>query len=333
MSTRHAAALIVIAACAWAALAAAEPPTSDGLAADALHRTAVAAAHADDWPAAIAAWEAAAKAAPHWKYKLNLASAYAHSKQWLPAFEALGRARTLGLPEKYAERAALLETRITEKLRLDHAWIEVSVHPPGAAISSNGQPMTFLEAGRWVPGAQTSIEAAAQGHQTVRRTLDHPVGGRYSYTLTLELEPKPLPKPAAVARPAPAPARAAITIEKQSGFSSTLTWAVLGSGVAVAVSGAAVLGWSQSLLSDIEDLNRTAADYDAYSPEYDSLASQHTAAEIAGAVLLSAGAAAAVTGAVLLVLDGSNPTEASPATSVSPALLNGGGGLSATVRF
>ena len=311
--------------------AVAAPPEDPAAAAERLHEQAVAEAKRGQWPQAIRDWEAATALHVSWKYALNLASAYAFRKEWMPAWEALDRARGLDLPADRREAWTRLRDQIEAELLGTYAWIELSVEPPDATVLRGGEVWRPpLRA--WVKSPLTQVRVHREGYAADERGWSHPVGGRYARTIRLV--------------PTASAAREVRLIEDEAGRSErdpelvaldapatfgAWKWTLVASAAATLAVGAGLVGWSEQLSSDASDLNAHPPDKGAYDAEYDRLQERYRASRIAGWTLTGVGGALGVAAAVLFVLDGRDPRDA--ALTAAPLLLPGGGGFVGVAHF
>lgn len=89
-------------------------------------------------------------------------------------------------------------------------------------------------------------------------------------------------------------------------------WSCVGGGLGVLAAGIGLLAWSQELAADLDDLNTDGTrlagmTYDEYATRYEDEHDRFVATRISGAVLTGVGAAAMLTGTVLLILDDAQP--------------------------
>ena len=281
----------------------------------------------------------------------------AHSLMALPQLSfMIGRClEVLGQP---AEAAAAFERALTEspgaalRQRIESELAEVreklrvgrlvlTIDPPGTELRVDGRLV-----------GRAPLDPLALEPGTHRLSLSHPErksleaiveiagGAERSLELTLDARPEPPPPEpppddvgdGAAGDPDDPPV---VVAASRRWYHSTAGWAVLGSGLAVAAGGGALLGVAEMERADVRRaVDQLRAGEDPSLSHGDAHAKQERAdaEEIAGWVLVGVGGAAVVTSIVLFVtLGGAEP--AAPTTVLAPTLLPGGGGLSLGGRF
>ncbi|TNF34933.1 MAG: PEGA domain-containing protein [Deltaproteobacteria bacterium] len=365
--------------------------------AEQLHLKAREAYEAKQLKRAIELWREAYDAHAVWKYAYNLANALREDGQYAQAWDYVGRAEALGVPDEYAAYVLDLRSFIRAELTRDHALLTLTVDPPDALVIRNGavwpapepDPTRDRPAPRemWTRDAASEVVVSKDGYvpQTLawrhgdgvheRRVVLLPVPrpGTLSVSGTpvgavIVLDDEPVGSLPALRLPvdpgkhvlaARAPGyvieRRPITIESERELHVDFTlepeialgsradlatpgWIVVGSSAALIMVGAGFTGWADNTATDLADLNASApgsVDYDTYRRRYDALRSDFDTRRDVGAVLLGIGAAAAVTGVVLLVIDATRddaPRQAVlPLAAITP--LPGGASVSAGVAF
>jgi len=120
---------------------------------------------------------------------------------------------------------------------------------------------------------------------------------------------------------------------------ATPGWVSIGSGAALLLTGAGFLMWADSTSADITKLNESAPgsiEYPAYEDQYNALKSDFDTRRDAGAVFVGIGAAAALTGIVLVVIDATSDSGPEPNKGVVPIAVSplpGGAAFTGEVRF
>lgn len=320
-----------------------------------LHKTAVAAARGGKWKTAIDRWRAAEALYPHWKYAFNLASALEHIGDTMTAWEAGQRAIDTGLPDSRRDQIDGIMHRLEERLFLAHAFLELDVQPAGATVTRDGNAWDGTRKG-WTHTSASLIVVHADGYLPKTQLWRHPNGARATLAVNLikapmlaranvpaerpkgrapGVAPTVMKRPKVVPAKKPKPVIKPRTPPEEGPDLGMIGWATLGSGVAVAAGGAGLIAWSGTLRVDGRGINQDASDWDQYGNEYDAAKSRYEAVQLGGWVMTGVGAAAAVTGAILLVIDSTRSSEedTGTTTTLAPLPLAGGGGVSAEVRF
>lgn len=209
-----------------------------------------------------------------------------------------------------------------EKLPERGTLVVVGV-PSGAEVRLDGAVVGRLpraEVSDLAPGPH-EIRVVEAGFEAQTRPTSVAAGQTVEVTVSL----KAAPRPVAVTVVAPVPRL----------HTAVWGWATLGTGAAALATGAAMYGWAGSLADDVQALNAAPgehADFQSYADDYDAKVERRDSAVLTGHVLMGVGAALAVTGGVLLLMDGVEE-EGEATTRVSWTLLPSGAAVQANVRF
>jgi len=322
--------------------AATEPPTPDEIAAK-LHDKARRAYKRGRRGVAVELWRAAESAHPFWKYAYNLANVLYETRKHPEAWQACQRAAALGMPAKYAVQQTELRAKIEAALLKTHAFVALTVQPADARATRDGADW---EAPRrvWLTTAKSTIEVVKTDFEPTRFVWSHAIGKRHQRTVTLKAVKKPEPPPPPLVDKTPPVVDKAPIVAKapepeppieapvvtSSMVMPVAGWSSLAAGLGGIAAGAVFFAQADGLARDAETLNETASDFDAYSPEYDRIDKDRSSALTVGGILTGIGAAAAITGAVLLILDASEDV---PSATVAPMPTPGGGGIQGVIRF
>lgn len=264
--------------------------------------------------------------------------AYASAKleRWLEAWEALDRVEGYGdLPAEHADNVRTLRTEVRQALLKDHAFVSLTVSPPGASVLRDGREWPEPRK-TWTRQTRSEIRVSAPGYVAKEQIWTHHIGQVHRSVIRLK-KPKPKPKPAVqVEKPKPAPV-VAKPLPPDDGPSSLAIggWTSVGIGVAAVAGGAVMFVLADGIASDLDALSndtgelRKMGSYQAYDERFQLENQRRETAVTMGWVVTGVGLAAAVTGAVLLVMD----DESEPGAGVAPLILPGGGGMRGVVRF
>lgn len=184
------------------------------------------------------------------------------------------------------------------------ARLEVRSTPPGAAVSIDGSPVGVSGMAFGVSAGRHTVSVELEGHEVAAREVDLPPGK--TTVLEVKLQPRAA-VPAPPDRPAPGP-----------GFFSArvFKWVTLGVAVAGLAAGISLIAIDGQPTCDESFPNMEC-------PEVrDTLA--------AGAVLTALGGAAGLASGYLFYRDA---RDGGRSATVAPALLPGGVGLAATLRY
>ena len=266
---------------------------------------------------AVAAFKLAYEADPHPRFLFNTARSYDKKGDLEAALEFLVRyVEEETDPEERADGQAELEI-LEQRLKESHAPLDLTATPEGAmvVIRGGGRELTMsVPVSRWLKAGSWQITVSAPGHDSWERRIVVEAGApkRFEVELREEAaaapppaeEPKPrTPKPKPAESPPPA---AAAEAPGGEGGGSLVPWLAMGAGGALLAGGAAfavLAGQSQ----DARDaLKGTGAFYDDVQAKQDEAEGR----ALVGNVLLGAGAVAAGTGLVLLLLGGDEAGEA-----------------------
>lgn len=170
----------------------AETPPATGSsaaeAADKLHELAKAAYLEGRKQQAVEYWREAHRLSPQWKYAYNLANTLYEIGQLVDSWDQIREAEDLGIPGQYLDKLGELRSKIQIDLLKDHAYIELTVKPPGAVVLLDGEPF-HPPYQRWVKADTSRVAVSHEGYLTTEQTLEHKVGERYAFEITLEQAP------------------------------------------------------------------------------------------------------------------------------------------------
>lgn len=190
---------------------------------------------------------------------------------------------------------------------------EVVVGSPAGATRVAPPAVLYLPPGAW------AVTASAPGRTAFSREGTLRVGDRLSVVVTLPLPAPPRPSPPAVAdRPA------------GGGAAPVAPWIAVGAGAAVIVVGAVFTGLAVADRDDVAALSTRLGTPEVLA-EHARLTDRGEERQTVAWVLYGVGAAAVVTGAVLLALDGDDDVEG--AGRVDVGLTPGGAAVGYTARF
>ncbi len=264
---------------------------------------------------AAALWEEAERAHPHWKYAYNLANVLYEEQRAVEAWAALERAQSRAIPDKYMGHVLELRAKIKSAMLKSHAWLELTVEPKTATVQRDGQawapPWTA-----WSTAASSRLSITAPGFEPRELTWTHEVGRPHTRRVVLKRVEAPVDPP---------------TVSTGSaGGLTTGGWVTAGVGIAALAAGVGVMVWADGELVAYNDMSaaEAAAKFDSH-PAYVQEGEDLDSVRITGWVVAGTGAALAVAGAVMVVLDQSDE----PPVDVSPMFVPRGGGLNASLRF
>jgi len=255
-----------------------------------------------NWAGALAAFERAYSLQPHYAVLFNRGVCLRELHRYPEALDAFQRYLREGgdeiRPERRAEAERLIGelrsflSRVTVAVSVDGADVRVDGHAHG--VSPLAEPLV-LGAGHHV------IEARAAGHRDAREEFD--IGGGEERVITLTLEPLEAAGPTAATT-------TTTTTTTEEWYEDWVGWTAAGAGLAMVGVGSYFL-WDGS---DKESQRDAALDLSvAHELDGDSRTSW-----VVGGVLAGVGAAALVTGVVLLAL-APGGEEAPPAEGEAPA--------------
>lgn len=334
-----AASVVLAVGLAWGPAAYAEPivprlpqrlevtPEAARVASDAYGR-AVKKHTARDIKGAIAEADIAWRTVPNASTALIRATLLAEDGQHLEAFTAYLQGADLDPTEE--ERALILAGLAKEGplCTPPRGWVRVLPSTPQGPVRIDGVAVTpprtiGLEAG------DRPVKASATGYETLEQTVGVLAGQERVVQLTLT-EAKPEP-PVVVTPPVIEPVATVtpptVIVEPPAEGPPILPWTLVGAGGALAITGGVLVGLAAGAADDAATYALPAAGVtsDERRQSYESAQSDASTFQTAGWVLMGAGVASAVTGAVLLALD---PGEAAQ-TIVTPTP----GGVFVNTRF
>lgn len=204
-----------------------------------------------------------------------------------------------------------------------YGWGRVLVSPPSGQVAVEGtavQPGVLLA----VPGGEVAVEARWPDALPVRRRWSVPVGGAAD---SLQITQQP-------GRTANPGARASQLAKGATGSAagSVWGWSLLGGGLALAAGGAGAYVWGLGAGDDANAL-AASAQYEDERTTWEGHRDDARLGEALGWSLMGVGAAAAITGGVLLIIDPSGATTEGTASGLGPALCSHHAGLSWRGRF
>lgn len=218
-------------------------------------------------------------------------------------------------------------------------WARVTVEPGAADVTIDGVRLRAPRTVGLTVGAH-ALHIAAPGYGPQDVTLDVPAVQAVAadYRLVPEpappVEPPPAPEPDAVplVEPQPGPE---VTVRSDSGspWSPVLPWVLLGGGVALVATGGGMHAWAVQAADDTSKYAEPVAGLsdDERRSRFDQANEDMQLRGTLAYVFYGVGGAAAVTGAVLLILDA---TRAEPApVAVLPSGEGGAAGLQVLGRF
>lgn len=213
-------------------------------------------------------------------------------------------------------------------------WAHVTTSVPGARVEVDG---VMVDASRTIGLAAGTrrVRVQADGHAPLDVALSVEAGAAAERHLVLEqIVPAPPEDRQDIGTPEDAAPQvqtdlATAVLSPDDPGTPLLPWVLVGTGAAMAVTGGVMFGLateSDGLASSLADPSAggSAADRKAL---YDDALSDLRTYEITGWVLTTAGLATAITGAVLLAVDGGD--DAAPAATLAPGL----GSLTISTRF
>ena len=290
------------------------------------------------WDDAVAAFKLAYEADPHPRFLFNTARAYDKKGDLERSLEYLVRyVEEETDPEERADGQT--ELRIVEqRLKESHAPLDLAVEPGDAmvAITGGGRELTMsAPVSRWLKAGTWSVRVTAAGYEPWKRELVLEAGtpvqvevrlekegasaeGPSKGTVSRDPEPGEEPEPEPVEDPAPA----AGPPPAQGGGGSLVPWLAMGAGGAL-LAGGAVFALLAGQSRDERDALKESRTF------HEEIVAKQEEAEgraLLANVLLGAGAVAAGTGVVLLLVGGDEAGSAS-AGRLRPLPLSGGGGL------
>ncbi len=308
--------------------------------AEVLHERALTHYRARQYAAAIPLWRSAYALSPSYKYGLNTAKAWhalarttgSPSDALVECWRWLERVRAETLERTPEELPALSQLDECEaQLKLRAALVRVAVPEPGLTVMLDGES---LEA-PWLAArdGQTARLSVRRGADVLEeRDVALRVGN--VTLISVSSQTPPVQSVLTVEPPPPSPPVQPVEPGPKLAASSTLEvgvwgWSTLGAGVALVAVGGGLVGHAFSLQGDLQNNNDAFAeghlDRATYDREFSELEEEQAKVYPAGLTLLGVGAAAVVTGAVLLWLA---PSE-QPAVVLPMLSLDGQVGLSA----
>jgi hypothetical protein len=283
--------------------------------------------------AAATAFRKAFDLKPSWKIRYNIGQSEAAAKRYGLALDAFEAYLAEGGDDVESSRRDEVLGEI-QRLRLLVGGLDIK-GPAGATVEVDGTRRGTLPLGsriRETAGVDHEVVVrATDGSELLRRTGIR-VGSGEVVTVEVEGEEQTAPAAAASAQPAPDKGGSGKPHDEEGGSHGPLwTWGWVGVGVgaAVAVAGGVTGGLALSKQSDLESKCPDKAC--ASQKDLDLRDSADTLALMTD-VLIPVGAAIAVAGAVLLIVDHTSGSEAT-AMTVVPSVGGDGAGLVLEGRF
>jgi len=291
-----------------------------------------------DLPAALGYADEAFGAVPNASTAILRATILEALKRPEEAFSALLVASDLGPePDERPKIDAGLATH-GAALSPPMGWARVVVEPEGAEVTVDGVTFAAPRTIGLAVGAH-AVRIAAAGCQPVTATLEVPAPQAVLASYRLAAEPAPVEPPAPEPEPAPliiAPEPGPdLTVRSggESPWSPVLPWTLLGGGVALVAVGGGMHGWAIQAADDTSKYANPVeglSDADRKS-RFDQANEDMRLRGTLAYVFYGVGGAAAVTGAVLLILDAVDDEPA--AVGVLPSGQGGAAGLQVLGRF
>jgi hypothetical protein len=334
MQTRRLAAVAAFALAVSAPAAAAAQEKTDKAAAKAAKQAekraresfkqAVAKFDAADFEAAVGLFREAYALNPTWKILYNIGQCEAALKRHGEALEAFEQYLSQGGDEvEEARREEVLAE--VKRLREMSGSLEIAA-PEGALVLVDG-----TERGRAplpgrirvAAGVDHAVRIEVDGAALLERTVR--VGGGEE----LLVDARPAPEPALTAAPTSTASPAGDGTAERDRKLRAAGWAAAGVGGAALIAGAVTGGLALSANSSVEE---ACPRDDCPADERDAV-DRRDALALSADVLLFAGGAIAVTGAVLLIVFRKREVADAPEVAFAPLVTPTGGGAAATWRF
>jgi hypothetical protein len=267
-----------------------------------------------------------------WKIQYNVGQSEAAAKRYGLALDAFEAYLAEGGDDVESTRRDEVLAEI-QRMRLLVGGIEIE-GPPGAAVAIDG-----MERGRLPLGARIR-ETAGVDHEVVIRAEDGTellrrtgirVGSGEVVTVKVAGEeaasaPSPASQPAAAQPEGAGPAQ---PVETAHGALWTWGWVAIGVGAATVIAGGVTGGMALSKQSDLEE---ACPDKTCASEKDLELRDSASALGLVTDILIPVGAAVAVAGAIMLIVDRKSGAERATAL-VMPQIGGSGAGLSVEGRF
>jgi len=155
-----------------------------------LHEQALKHADKKQWDVALGLWEAAEALHRDWRYPFNQAAIHYVRKHYEQAWRGLRRAQSYQLPEV---RRADVKKRllvIENKLLMNHALVELVVHPTTATVTLAGKSWARPYI-RWVKDEASRLVVRAPSHSSYEAVWKHNLGQRHRLVISLKTDQQP----------------------------------------------------------------------------------------------------------------------------------------------
>jgi hypothetical protein len=291
----------------------------------------VAAFGADDFETAVVAFRRADDLAPSWKLKYNIGQCEAALKHYGLAIEAFELYLAEGGDEVPEERR---DEVIRELKRLREMVGSIEVRALGGSVVY----VDDVERGRTplsgaikvTAGIDHTVRVEHEGEEILSRSVKVSGGD----TVVVEADDAAGGSDVGE-RPAPQPTTPVAEVESEHTALWPAGWVTLGAGGALLIAGGATFGAMFSLDNDLEKVCTEGPDGNECPENRNADVDKRDNMAVASYVLLGVGGAAAITGAVLLIVDATKTTSTGEPsdTAIAPALGPDFTGLTITRRF